>query len=174
MYTILVTSDNELMATQKSAIIQNSKLVDELHFLVPVYYGKEDMRAYTTVTLEYLSPISKTYKPEFLVLSDELYKDHLEYCLPIDTNFTKEAGDIEVQLTFTKVELDADTGVPIEHVRKTKSCKIPIFPIANWSQFITDEALTTLDQKVSKLTAVQNEITEVHTQIMETINKDNN
>lgn len=40
MYTILVTKDNELLATEKTAIMQRSTMVDKLRFLVPKYRCK--------------------------------------------------------------------------------------------------------------------------------------
>lgn len=52
-----------------------------------------------TVVMEYTLPVSKKYRTEFLVASEELYKDYVEYTLPFDTKLTSEAGDIEVQLT---------------------------------------------------------------------------
>ena len=54
-----------------------------------------------TVVMEYILPVSKKYRTEFLVASEELYKDYVEYTLPFDTKLTSEAGDIEVQLTRT-------------------------------------------------------------------------
>ena len=40
MYTILITDQNEMITTIKERIMQRSKLVDNLHFLVdPMYKG---------------------------------------------------------------------------------------------------------------------------------------
>ena len=64
MYTILVTHNNELIATEKQAIMQYSKLVDDLRFLVPPDYGEHDMSTFNAVVLEYVSPISHKYKVE--------------------------------------------------------------------------------------------------------------
>ena len=156
MYTILVTNDNELKVTVKERIMQRSKLVDSFHFLVDqLYKDNIDMTGFT-VTMEYILPVSKKYVTETLVLKlDEegntaLYKDKLEYCLKFDTNLTAEAGEIEVQLTFTKTELDAE-GVATQYVRKTSPCTITIVPITAWSDIIPDSALTALDQKILKI-----------------------
>ena len=158
MYTILLTNDNELRVTVKERIMQRSKLVDSFHFLVDkLYKDNIDMSGYT-VTMEYILPVSKKYVTETLVLTlDEegnpaLYKDKLEYKLKFDTNLTAEAGDIEVQLTFTKTELDEE-GNATQYVRKTSPCTITIVPITAWSDIIPDSALTALDQKILKIDA---------------------
>ena len=151
MYTILVNDDNTLTTSVRERIMQRSKLVDSLHFLVEPTY-KELNIADFTVTLEYVLPISKKYKVETLIKSDELYKERLEYKLPFDTNLTREYGDIEIQLTFTKVDLDEE-GKDIQYVRKTSTTSITIVPISAWSDVIPDEALTDLDQKILKTDA---------------------
>ena len=98
MYTILLDATNELKTSVRERVIQRSKLVDNLHFLVDPTYKGIDMSDFT-VMLEYILPVSKEYHTEILVKSDELYKEKLEYKLPFDTSLTKEAGDIEIQLT---------------------------------------------------------------------------
>lgn len=148
MYTILVTSNNELVTSVKERIMQRSKLVDNLHFLVEPTYKGYSMADFT-VTLEYILPVSREYKTETLVLSEALYKDRLEYKLPFDTNLTKEAGKVELQLTFTRVDMDA-SGNGIQRVRKTSPTAIEIIPISAWADIIPDGALSALDQRIIK------------------------
>lgn len=151
MYTILVKDTNELAVTVKERIMQRSKLVDNLHFLVDPLYKQSDMTDFT-VMMEYILPVSKEYCSEVLTLSEELYKEKLEYKLPFNTNLTKEAGNIEVQLSFTKVELDAE-GNSIQYVRKTSPATITIVPISAWSDMIPDSALNAVDQRLLKTEA---------------------
>ena len=146
MYTILVNETNELVTSVRERIMQHSKLVDNLHFLVDQTYKGIPMADFT-VTMEYVLPISRKYCTETLVKSESLYKDRLEYMLPMDTKLTKEAGDIEVQLTFTKLTLNSD-GSNVQQVRKTDSTIVTILPITAWSNIIPDEALTALDQRI--------------------------
>lgn len=146
MYTILLNDTNELITSVKERIMQRSKLVDNLHFLVDPIYKGIDMTDFT-VMMEYILPVSREYKSEVLVKSDELYKEKLEYKLPFDTNLTREAGDIEVQLTFVRVILDAD-GNNIQQVRKTSPTTIKILPISAWSDIIADNALGAIDQRL--------------------------
>lgn len=166
MYTLLLTENNELVTTVKERIMQRSKLVDNLHFLVDPIYKDIDMSDFT-VMMEYILPISREYRTEILVKSAELYKQMLEYKLPFDTQLTREAGRIEVQLTFVKADLDAD-GNPIQRVRKTSKALINIVPISAWSDIIADSALTALDQRLIQVDAMLNAANEFNQYLYET------
>lgn len=166
MYTILVNESNELITTVKERIMQRSKLVDNLHFLMSPTYKGIDMSEFTA-TMEYILPISREYRTETLIQSDVLYKDQLEYVLPFDTLLTKEAGKIEIQLTFTKVSLDVD-GNAKQQVRKTGTAVITIVPISAWSDIIADNALTALDQRLIQVDAMINAANEMNQYLYET------
>lgn len=157
MFTVLVTNNNELVISQRDRIMERSKLVDKLHFLVNPIYNDLDMSEYD-VLLEYVLPISRQYVSEILVKSEELYKDKLEYILPFDTNLTSEPGDIEIQLSFINV-INEDESI-IEYVRKTSTTTIPIITISKWSDYIPDKALNAVDQKILELKAISNQISE--------------
>lgn len=147
MYTILVNSDNSLYGSHKERIMKGSKLVDELVFIVEPTYKGIDMTS-ASVVLEYVLPISREYKTEYLTLSDEKYNDcFLQYKLPFNSNLTKEAGSIEVQLTFVYADMDV-SGKIVQRVRKTSSTTIDIVPIEAWSDLIPDSALSALDQRI--------------------------
>jgi hypothetical protein len=113
-----------------------------------------------TVMMEYILPVSREYKTEYLVKSGALYKDKLEYTLPFDTCLTKEAGKIEIQLTFVKVEMDTE-GNTKQYVRKTSPTTITIVPISAWSDMIADNALTALDQRLIQVDAMINAANEM-------------
>ena len=156
MYTILVNQDNTMTTSVRERIMQRSKLVDSLHFLVDPIYKGLDMSDFT-VTMEYILPVSKKYITEILVKSNEPYnskinKEMLEYTLPFDTKLTREPGDIKVQLTFTKVDLDEYEN-NIQYVRKISETTIHITPISAWSDIIPDEALNAIDQRIIKTNA---------------------
>ena len=152
MYTFLINTDNSITASLVERIMQRSKLVDNLHFLADTTYSGVDMTDYT-VMLEYKLPVSKSYKTEILKKSTELYKNKLEYKLPFDTNLTSEAGDIEFWLTFSDVEMTAE-GETIQHVRKVGPGVVHIIPISNWADVVPDEALSSLDQRLIELIAL--------------------
>ena len=152
MYTILINEDNTLTASVVERVMQQSKLVDTLHFLADPEYKGKDMRDYV-VMLEYRLPVSKKYRTEFLTLSDELYKNKLEYKLPFDTALTSEAGVIEFQLTFGNIEMDAE-GRTIQYIRKVGPGEIKIIDVYDWAATIPDEALNALDQRIIAMQAM--------------------
>ena len=149
-YIILVNDDDTLYGSKKERIMQRSKCVDDLVFIVnQIYRNKHDMTN-ASVVLEYLLPVSKKYETEYLTLSDERYNDcFLQYKLPFDTKITSESGSVELQLTFAYTDLD-ENGNGIQRVRKTSPTTINIIPISAWSDIIPDSALSALDQRILK------------------------
>ena len=166
MYTILLNESNELTTSIRERIMQRSKLVDSFHFLVDPIYKGIDMSDFT-VMMEYITPVGREYRTEYLTKSDELYKNKLEYKLPFDTDLTREAGKIEVQLTFVKVALDAD-GNAKQYVRKTSPTTITIVPCTAWSNVIADSALTALDQRLIQVNAAIEAINDMNNYLDET------
>lgn len=166
MYTILVTENNELYGSNKERIMQRSKLVDNLIFIVDHIYKGIDMTD-ATVMLEYVLPVSKEYKTEILTLSEERYKDcYLQYKLPFDTSITSQAGEIQLQLTFVKTDLDVN-GKGIQRVRKTSTTTINIIPISAWSDIIPDSALLAIDERLIKLDAQMRAMEELNQTIID-------
>ena len=145
-YTIIVGDDNTLYGSQKVKIMEKEKLFNKLWFLVAPYYNGYDMSK-CTVTMRYMSPLSKEFKTETLVLSDERYQEYLKYVLPVDTNLTKECGDIGLNLTFTMLDVD-DNGHIVQRVRKTDNHILHITHLPNWDGFVADEALAAIDQRI--------------------------
>lgn len=100
MYTILIQDDNTMYASVKKRITQGSKNIDTLRFLIKPVYNEIDITDFNVI-LTYILPISKERKTLTLTKSEELYKDRLEYKIPInDENFTSEFGDIEMWITI--------------------------------------------------------------------------
>jgi hypothetical protein len=167
LYVVLVNNDNTLYASKKERIIQKSKLFDKFWFLVHPCYKGYDMTN-CTVLLEYLKPVSREYKTEILVLSKDKYEGYLKYALPIDTEFTKEAGTLELQVTFIYVDINSD-GKVVQRVRKTSpTLKVEIIPISAWSNIIPDDALTALDQRIIKMDAQIKALDDVSTVLNDT------
>lgn len=158
-YIIIVEDDNGLYGSCKTKIMQREKLVNKLCFLAKQYYNGYDM-SQCTVTMRYLLPISKIFKTETLELSNERYKeDYLKYVLPVDSCLTEEFGNIELNLTFTMLDVD-DKGRTVQRVRKTDNHLLKITPIPDWDSVVPDEALAALDQRIIKLDAIQKSIKE--------------
>lgn len=155
-YTFLLESDNSLTASRREVIMQRSRLVDDIWILVNPEYKLNDITLFS-VTMEYILPVSREYHTLELVQDEEGYEEYLKYVVPIGTNFSSEAGDVEFQLSFVYVGLDAD-GNGIQKVRKTKVGKLHITPISAWSDIIPDSALSALDQRIIKTQAQINEL----------------
>ena len=92
MYTILINEDHSFIHTKKKRIMQRSN-VDAIRFLVNPQYNDLDMTTASAV-IEIRMPVSHTYVPITLTQSAELYKDRVEFILPLDLNLTKEALSI--------------------------------------------------------------------------------
>lgn len=150
-YVIMINDDNSMTITQKRRIVQRSKLIDDLWFLTKPEYNGYNMADFT-VMLEYLSPVSRKYRTEFLALNENQYNGYLKYSLPFDTKVTAEAGSVELMLTFLRVELD-ENGKSKQRVRKISGVNIDIIPISAWSDIIPDCALSALDQRIIKMDA---------------------
>ena len=166
-YIIIVEENNSLYGSQKRRIMQREKLFNTLWFLVPQYYNGYDM-SQCTVTMRYLLPISKIFRTETLKLSNERYKeDYLKYVLPVDTCLTKEFGEIELNLTFTMLDVD-DNGKIVQRVRKTDNHLLKITPIPDWDSVVPDEALSALDERIIKLDAQMKALDEMNKVIADT------
>lgn len=150
-YVILVNDDNSLYGSCKTKIMQREKLFNKLWFLVAPHYNGYDM-SQCTVTMRYLLPISREFVTETLELSEERYEEYLKYVLPIDTNLSKEWGNIELNLTFTMVDVD-DNGNVVHRVRKTDNYLLNITQLPDWDSIIPDSALSALDQRIIKQSA---------------------
>lgn len=147
-YTIIVENDNSLYGSCKKKILQREKLFNKLWILVAPHYNGYDMSR-CTITMRYLLPISKEFRTETLVLSEERYEEYLKYTLPIDTNLTKEFGDIQLNLTFTLLDFDNDGNI-VQRVRKTTNHILTVTPLPDWDSFVPDSALSALDQRILK------------------------
>lgn len=150
-YTFVVNESNSVTASRKETIMQRSKLVNDIWFLVNPEYGFNDMTLFSVI-LEYVLPVSRKYRTVELTKDDEGYNGYLKYVVPIDTDLSSEAGDVEMQLTFAYVGLEPD-GTSVQRVRKTMVCNLHVTPIAAWSDIIPDEALSSLDQRIIKIDA---------------------
>lgn len=151
MFTILLSNNNTAFITEKQRLMQKSKLVDTLRFLVEPEYKGYAMSEFTMM-MQYMTPATHKHKSEILELNAETYKDYLQYTLPIDTDLTSEAGEIEIQLSFSCVELD-ENGHSVQRVRKISPFTIEVLPISAWSDIIPDEALNAIDQRLIMVNA---------------------
>lgn len=152
-YIFLLENDNEIVTSHREVLMQRSKLVDEVWFIVnPKYKTCENDMSVFSVVLEYILPNSKSYHSLELVQDKEGYKEYLKYVVPLDSNLSSEAGDIQLQLSFIYVGLDAD-GNGVQKVRKTRPAMLHITPVAAWGDIIPDASLAAIDQRIIKTQA---------------------
>lgn len=156
MYTILITDNNDLIATEKSEITQFSNLVNNIKFLCSPNYYNEDMSSYDTVILEYITPLTKSYRREALVLSNERYKDYLQYILPLDSKITAEYGYVEMQITFKKTDISSETKSIENKIRKTKLYRLKIEAVENWNNYTFDVSENSINSTTSDVINDQN------------------
>ena len=148
MYDIYIRNDNTVIVTGGNKIVQGSSMVDTVRVLVPKTYNETitDMSEFSCM-IEYILPCSKKYLVDVLVEDvpndeniDDVYENYVVYKFDIDSNFTSEPGDIEIQFTFAKAAIVDEYGIEIEpeRLRKTKKSKITIIPIAQWSDVMVE------------------------------------
>lgn len=101
MYTIIMNDDKSLSKTVVKTLFQGEKLVDKFRFLIPQSYNSMSLAEFTT-TLKYIDP-GNVLHSEKLTMSDELYNGSmLCFYLPVDSELTRFAGEINIHLVLTK------------------------------------------------------------------------
>lgn len=140
-----MNDDKSLTATVVTTLYQREKLADKIQILIPPNYGELDLSEFTA-TLKYVDQANVPHA-EILKKDAELYKDHIRYVLPVDTELTQYAGDITIRLTFTKTDME----VKKVFVVHTGELVIKISPLKDYYSFVPDESLEFVDQIVSDL-----------------------
>lgn len=140
-----MNDDKSLTATVVTTLYQREKLADKIQILIPPNYGELDLNEFTA-TLKYMDQANVPHA-EILKKDAELYKEHIRYVLPVDTELTQYAGDITIRLTFTKTDME----VKKVFVVHTGELVIKISPLKDYYSFVPDESLEFVDQIVSDL-----------------------
>ena len=140
-----MNDDKSLTATVITTLYHREKLADKIQILIPQKYGELDLSEFTA-TLKYVDQANVPHA-EILKKDAELYKDHIRYVLPVDTELTQYAGDITIRLTFTKTDME----VKKVFVVHTGELVIKISPLKDYYSFVPDESLEFVDQIVSDL-----------------------
>lgn len=145
--TILMDSDSkELIITKRRKIRQGESLVDELYFLVETEIDGMSMEDFTT-SLLYLDPANISHM-ELLTKDPDVYKDkYFRYTMPIDSEFTKMAGDVKMQLSL--VHQDAETGD--SHVLHSGMIIIPVLSWTDFYAFTPPSSLNAIDAKLLEI-----------------------
>jgi hypothetical protein len=127
MYTFLITQDNNIIATERDEIIENSSLSDTLQFIVEKNYAEFDMKDFEA-TISYITPVFGEMHKEVLNMVDDNYKgSYYCYKLPSDSVLVREAGDVAFNISFTMTEIVDDEEV--EHVRNISKGHLKVSPV---------------------------------------------
>ena len=140
-----MNNDKSLTATVVTTLYQREKLADKIQILIPQKYGDLNLIEFTAL-LKYVDQANVPHA-EILKKDAELYKEHIRYVLPVDTELTQYAGDITIRLTFTKTDME----VKKVFVVHTGELVIKISPLKDYYSFVPDESLEFVDQIVSDL-----------------------
>ena len=139
--------DKSLIATVTTTLYQHEKLVDKIFFLFPQNYNGLEL-ADCIAVIKYLDQGNVPHT-EILQKSEELYKGHLQYFLPVDSSLTKFAGDVKVRITFSKTDVAENK----QYILNTGEITISISPLSDYYAFVPDESLEIVDQMIGKLEA---------------------
>lgn len=143
---VLMKSDKSLVISKNSQIYQKESVVDKLLFLLPAYYNGIDLSEFT-FQLTYLDPEGGRHT-ELLTADDESYKENfISYQLPVDSEITKYTGAVTLSLSGTW--LDSETMK--QYVIKTGTLQISIAPLSTLYEFVPDESLDVIDQRILQL-----------------------
>ena len=146
MITILVNNQNQMIVTTSELIMQHSQNVHIIQIFVPEEYNNFNMKDFSAY-IEIVPP-NQRYRQLYLQPTEISRKEgYVQYDIEIPSEFTMFAGDMSMQMTFTKV----DDNTYKTYIRHTTSCTLKVEPIEKWSELITDDALSDLDQRIVKI-----------------------
>lgn len=158
IHTILINNDNTITKRMNGAIMHRSSNVDSLRILVDPMYtdhlGDLNMSECSCV-MEFTTP-SRKYIPKVLTPSAELYKNKIEYLLPITLELTKDFGELEFKFIFNKLEINSE-GSFKERSRKISSSSISIIPVEQWSEYIASDNLDSIAQMMLANQSIANQ-----------------
>ena len=140
-----MNDDKSLTATVVTTLYQREKLADKIQILIPQKYGELNLNEFSAV-LKYIDQANVPHV-EILQKDKDLYKEHIRYVLPVDTNLTQYAGDVSIRITFQK----NDMKIMKTYIVHTGELIIKINPLKDYYSFIPDESLEFVDQIVSNL-----------------------
>ncbi len=149
MYTIVLKEDKQLFAWNKSTLIEKETNVDMLRFLIPPMYEDIDVST-CVVVVKYTTPDRKN-RCERLYPQEELYKGFVDYRLGVDTDITKVPGDVDLRLTFIRINKDSNSVH--EQVLHTKEITITVNKLKILYGFNSNESLEIIDQFIAEQNA---------------------
>lgn len=168
MYTIQMNSNKSLTATNRVTLFEKETNVDTIRWLIPPQYTEgatvKNIIDYV-VTVKVKCPDGRGWV-ELLECEDVLYKERLDYRMPVTSDLTQVAGTVTMYLTFTRV-VELEDGTKTSDVFHSYDINIQIQKKEEFI-FIPDKTLQAVDQLILK---ISNEIDRVEN-IVSDVNND--
>lgn len=145
---VLMKADKSLVISKKTRFYQKENVVSKLVFYIPETFEDNDLTKFT-VTMNYSNQDNEAFI-EILSSVDSDKDGYSKYILPIDTKFTKAAGDVDLTLSLTYLDEETST----QYVLHTGELTITIDSWADYFKFVTNDSLSPIDERIL---ALQNE-----------------
>ncbi|CAJ0592205.1 unnamed protein product [Cylicocyclus nassatus] len=120
------------------------------------YYYSERSRIYRDfeVQLQWLDPTNVAHV-DILEKEDDVYKeDYQRYSLPVTSPLNRYAGEIEMKLVFTMVDYENQKKYKLE----SDTICVEIATIKDYYAVMPDESFSYIDDKVSELKAIADQM----------------
>ena len=166
MYTLLISEDGSVTTTKYETIMQRSANFNSIQVLINKLYKGIDI-ADASIYMKYVLPVSKKIKLMHLdLVSDNYLEDYLQFVIPGNTLLTAEPGTVKVTFTITKMNTD-ENDQTIVGIDTTGEGSIKITAVAQWADYVPDELLNEVDQRLLVLEARQKDLDALHQEMFQ-------
>ena len=149
---ILMKPNKQLVITKQSRLYQKESVVDVLTFYVPETYQSDsagstyDLKDFAA-SLSYIDPGNNVHSESLVAAEESLKEGFIQYSLPVTTELTAVAGDVKMQLSLVKADLEHGINV----VLHTSELTIEILRWEDYFASVSDASLGVIDQKIAEL-----------------------
>lgn len=152
---ILFKSNKSLSITSKSVIMQKENLADKLLFYLPLTY--EDITFSDPDVTLYYRDTGNNVHSELLMSSESDKEGYIKYTLPLTSELTENAGELELWLSI--VNTSSDSGVT-GLITSTIHSQSVFITINEWNDYTLGASVSELEAKIDSLTDKVNELIE--------------
>ena len=149
---ILMKPNKQLVITKNSRLYQKESVIDVLTFYAPETYQSDsagatyDLKEFAA-SLAYVDPGNNVHSESLVAAEESLKEGFIQYSLPVGTELTAVAGNVKMQLSLVKADLEQGVNV----VLHTSEITIEILPWEDYFASISDASLGVIDQKIAEL-----------------------
>jgi hypothetical protein len=152
---ILFKSNKSLSITSKSVIMQKENLADKLLFYLPLTY--EDITFSDPDVTLYYRDTGNNVHSELLMSSESDKEGYIKYTLPLTSELTENAGELELWLSIVNTSSDSGVTGLITSIIHSQSVFITI---NEWNDYTLGASVSELEAKIDSLTDKVNELIE--------------